>query len=112
MLFFRRPRNPLACFRTRLRRRWEGTERGARDMGARLQYEYGIQRRTRWVSEADMTVVPRNSRICSLERLIMPWRLPAWPCLSLPFAVNLKRFLAPDLVFSLGILRSPDWVAG
>ena len=35
----------------------------------------------------------------------MPWRLPAWPCLILPFAVNLKRFLALDLVFILGILR-------
>src|SRR5205814_10225820 len=98
MLFFRRPRKPLACFRTRLRRRCEATERGARDMGGLLQPAYGIQRRTRWVSEADMTAVPRNSRICSLERLIMPWRLPACPCLSLPPAVNLKRFFAPDFV--------------
>src|ERR1700688_4562267 len=32
MLFLRRPRKPLACFRTRLRRRCEGTARGARDM--------------------------------------------------------------------------------
>src|SRR5579862_4650148 len=107
MLFFRRPRKPFACLRTRLRRRCEGTERGARDMGQPPQTEYGIQRRTRWVSEADKTVVPRNSRICSLERLIIPWRLPAWPCLSLPLAVNFRRFLAPDFVFSLGILRSP-----
>src|SRR5438046_714846 len=59
----------------------------------------------RWVSEALMVEVPRSSRICSFERLIMPWRLPAWPCLILPPAVNRKRFLAPDLVFSLGILH-------
>src|SRR5690349_2209600 len=59
----------------------------------------------RWVSEADITRVPRNSRICSFERLIMPWRLRVWPCLILPLAVNRKRFFAPDFVFSLGILR-------
>ena len=32
MLFLRRPRKPLAAFRTFLRREWLGTERGARDM--------------------------------------------------------------------------------
>src|SRR5215471_13800671 len=59
----------------------------------------------RLVSEASRTVVPRRLRICSFERLIMPWRLPAWPVLTFPLAVNRKRFLAPDFVFSLGILR-------
>src|ERR1700712_4436343 len=35
------------------------------------------------------------------------WRLPATPALILPVAVILKRFLAPDFVFSFGIsLRS------
>jgi hypothetical protein len=33
----------------------------------------------------------------------MPWRLPAWAAITLPVAVTLKRFFAPDLVFSLGI---------
>src|SRR3954454_16642545 len=33
----------------------------------------------------------------------MPWRLPRWACITLPVAVTLKRFLAPDLVFNLGI---------
>src|SRR4051812_14903853 len=33
----------------------------------------------------------------------MPWRLPATPCLTLPEAVKRKRFLAPLLVFILGI---------
>src|SRR3954467_9164777 len=33
------------------------------------------------------------------------WRLPATPAFSLPVAVSLKRFLAPDLVFSFGISR-------
>src|SRR5271163_1241743 len=44
----------------------------------------------------------------------MTWRLPAWPCLILPFAVNLKRFLALDLVFILGICVSygPRWLGG
>src|SRR5690348_17040089 len=60
----------------------------------------------RWVSEWDRTDVPRSSRICSFERLIMPCRLPAWPFFTLPLAVSLKRFLAPDLVFILGILVS------
>src|SRR5271169_38867 len=35
------------------------------------------------------------------------WRLPATPALIFPVAVILKRFLAPDFVFSFGIsLRS------
>src|SRR3954468_12738037 len=59
----------------------------------------------RLVSEGSRTVVPRNVRICSFERLIMPWRLPAWPVFTFPLAVNRKRFLALDFVFSLGILR-------
>src|SRR3954468_5177685 len=36
----------------------------------------------------------------------MPWRLPAIADFTLPLAVIRKRFLAPDLVFSLGILLS------
>src|ERR1700748_3820463 len=36
----------------------------------------------------------------------MPWRLPRWACNTLPVALTLKRFLAPDLVFSLGIWLS------
>src|SRR5690349_13501127 len=35
--------------------------------------------------------------------LIRRWRLPATPCLILPVAVSLKRFLTPLLVLSLGI---------
>src|ERR1700761_6526074 len=31
------------------------------------------------------------------------WRLPATPALIFPVAVSLKRFLAPDFVFSFGI---------
>src|ERR1700719_4661106 len=35
------------------------------------------------------------------------WRFPATPALIFPVAVSLKRFLAPDFVFSFGIsLRS------
>jgi len=33
----------------------------------------------------------------------MPCRLPAWPPTTLPVAVTLKRFLALDFVFILGI---------
>src|SRR5258708_38906299 len=37
------------------------------------------------------------------------WRLPATPALIFPVAVSLKRFLAPDFVFSFGIsLRSNE----
>src|SRR5687768_11243002 len=38
--------------------------------------------------------------------LISRWRLPATPCLTLPVAVSLKRFLTPLLVFNLGIFVS------
>src|SRR5262245_28234370 len=55
-------------------------------------------------SLSESTMVPRASRTNLAVRLIMPCRLP-WACtLTLPVAVILKRFLAPLLVFSLGIL--------
>src|ERR1700758_1230106 len=57
-------------------------------------------------SVLNSTRVPRNCLICFFVRLIMPWRLPRWACITLPVAVTLKRFLAPDLVFSLGIWLS------
>src|SRR3954453_24210905 len=38
--------------------------------------------------------------------LISRWRLPTTPCLILPVAVTLKRFLTPLLVLSLGIFVS------
>src|SRR5690606_25850373 len=50
------------------------------------------------------TMVPRASRMNLLERLIMPWRLPAAADRTFPVAVILNRFLAADLVFILGIL--------
>src|ERR1700685_1756758 len=57
-------------------------------------------------SVLNSTRVPRSWRICFFVRLIMPWRLPRWAAITLPVAVTLKRFLAPDLVFSLGIWLS------
>src|SRR4051794_27825237 len=57
-------------------------------------------------SVLNSTRVPRSWRICFLVRLIMPWRLPRWADITLPVAVTLKRFLAPDLVLSLGIWLS------
>src|SRR6267154_149029 len=57
-------------------------------------------------SVLNTTRVPRSWRICFFVRLIMPWRLPRWAAITLPVAVTLKRFLAPDLVFSLGIWLS------
>src|SRR5215510_12357012 len=57
-------------------------------------------------SALNITRVPRCWRICFLVRLIMPWRLPAIADFTWPPAVILKRFLAPDLVLSLGILIS------
>src|SRR5690349_8756415 len=54
-------------------------------------------------SVLNRTRVPRWWRICLLVRLIMPWRLPACADRTLPPPVILKRFLAPDLVFILGI---------
>src|SRR5674476_1161402 len=57
-------------------------------------------------SVLNSTLVPRWLRICLVVRLIMPSRLPDCWYFTLPDAVILKRFLAPDLVFSLGILLS------
>src|SRR6185437_1008916 len=57
-------------------------------------------------SVLNSTLVPRCSRICLVVRLIMPWRLPDCWNFTRPVAVILKRFLAPDLVFILGILLS------
>src|SRR6201982_4311370 len=57
-------------------------------------------------SVLNSTRVPRSWRICFFVRLIMPWRLPRWACITLPVAVTLKRFLAADLVFNLGIWLS------
>lgn len=51
-------------------------------------------------------VVPREFRMVLLVRLIMPWRLPAWPIFTLPVPVKRKRFFALLFVFSLGILLS------
>src|SRR4051794_2405651 len=55
------------------------------------------------VSDSDMTLVPRCWRMYLALWLMSRCRLPATPALILPVAVILKRFLAPDLVFSLGI---------
>src|ERR1700761_7260719 len=60
-----------------------------------------------FVSEAVRTLVPRCWRMYLPLWLISRWRLPATPAFSLPNAVILKRFLAPDLVFNFGILLRP-----
>src|SRR5665213_1727397 len=55
------------------------------------------------VSGSDTMAMPVAWRRKRLPRLVMPCRLPATPCLILPEAVKRKRFLAPLLVFILGI---------
>src|SRR3954464_11863097 len=67
---------------------------------------YGAQAFTRAVSASARTSVPRFWRMYLALWLISRWRLPATPCLILPVAVSLKRFLTPLLVFSLGIFVS------
>src|SRR5271168_111041 len=57
-------------------------------------------------SVLNRTLVPRCSRICFVVRLIIPCRLPDWANSTFPVPVILKRFLAPDLVFNLGIWLS------
>src|SRR5438034_11784916 len=64
---------------------------------------YGAQAFTRAVSASARISVPRFWRIYLALWLIRRWRLPATPCLILPVAVSLKRFLTPLLVLSLGI---------
>src|SRR6185369_13931529 len=65
---------------------------------------YGAQAFTRALSASARTSVPRFWRIYLALWLISRWRLPATPCLILPVAVSLKRFLTPLFVFILGIL--------
>src|SRR6059058_5992609 len=67
---------------------------------------YGAQPLTRAVSASARTSVPRFWRMYLALWLISRWRLPATPCLILPVAVSLKRFLTPLLVLSLGIFVS------
>src|SRR5665213_3074328 len=55
------------------------------------------------VSGSDTMAMPVAWRRKRLPRLVMPWRLPTTPCFTLPEAVKRKRFLAPLLVFILGI---------
>src|SRR3954466_7548957 len=64
---------------------------------------YGAQAFTRATSASARISVPRFWRIYLALWLIRRWRLPATPCLILPVAVSLKRFLTPLLVLSLGI---------
>jgi len=51
-------------------------------------------------------IVPRELRFIFWERRLRKWLRPAALTRTLPLAVILKRFLAPDLVFILGILLS------
>src|SRR3954470_17678924 len=67
---------------------------------------YGAQPFTRATSASARISVPRFWRIYLALWLIRRWRLPATPCLILPVAVSLKRFLTPLLVLSLGIFVS------
>src|SRR5579859_40428 len=59
-----------------------------------------------FVSGSLITLVPRFWRMYLALWLISRCRLPATPALTLPVAVILKRFLAPDLVFNFGISSS------
>src|SRR5246500_2256330 len=84
----------------------DGSPRGR---GLRVKRDQAFGRKyflTLSPSVLNSTRVPRSCLICFFVRLIMPWRLPRWACITLPVAVTLKRFLAPDLVFSLGIWLS------
>src|SRR5204862_165301 len=67
---------------------------------------YGAQPFTRATSASARISVPRFWRIYLALWLIRRWRFPATPCLILPVAVSLKRFLTPLLVLSLGIFVS------
>src|SRR5438270_10548303 len=67
---------------------------------------YGAQPLTRATSASARISVPRFWRMYLALWLIRRWRLPATPCLILPVAVSLKRFLTPLLVLSLGIFVS------
>src|SRR5215208_4973834 len=67
---------------------------------------YGAQAFTRATSASARISVPRFWRIYLALWLIRRWRLPATPCLILPEAVILNRFLTPLLVLSLGIFVS------
>jgi hypothetical protein len=54
-------------------------------------------------SASQRIMVPRALRFVFWERLDSPWRLPDALPRTFPVPVKLNRFLALDLVFSLGI---------
>src|SRR5262245_43091931 len=83
-------------------------EAGGGARPARSRYQPFGRKNFRMLSPSalNMTRVPRCWRICLLVRLIMPWRLPDIADRTLPVPVILKRFLAPDFVFILGIWLS------
>src|SRR5262245_32070601 len=85
--------------RLRSRSRAADTRRGAQALGKKYFLILSP-------SALNITRVPRCWRICLVVRLIMPWRLPDMADSTLPVPVTLKRFLAPDLVFNLGIWLS------
>jgi len=55
------------------------------------------------MSAADNTFIPRLLLFMVLERLLKKWLLQAYLALINPVAVTLKRFLALDFDFNLGI---------
>src|SRR6478609_701968 len=67
---------------------------------------YGAQAFTRATSASARISVPRFWRMYLALWLISRCRLPGTPCLILPVAVSLKRFLTRLLVFRLGIFVS------
>src|SRR5690606_24944176 len=73
---------------------------------------YGMYHLTRPSSPLERILVPRLVRMYLALWLIRRWRLPATPTFTLPVAVKLNRFLAPDLVFILGILLGPLAIFG
>src|SRR5262252_2393190 len=73
-------------------------------MRAMVYLAYGKKLRLMMrASGSDTGVIPVFWRRKRLPRLVMPWRLPTTPCFTLPVAVKRNRFLAPLLVFILGI---------
>jgi hypothetical protein len=58
----------------------------------------------RLISGVAHIFMPRALRKNLLERLRIPWRLPAGVIFTLPVPVRRKRFLTLLFVFNLGIL--------
>src|SRR4051812_10099734 len=64
---------------------------------------------TRGASWSESTKSFPRCRLCFGDFFSRMWLVKAWRALTLPLAVSLKRFFAPEWVFIFGMTSGPVW---